>query len=67
MILNIFLILASVVTGCVSISALDSLIGVYIGITSSSIGLEICARTAGIKKYKSILRKRKRSTINKYC
>ena len=29
------------------------------GITSSAIGLKICAITAGIKKYKSIIKKRK--------
>ena len=33
------LILASVVTGCVSISAFASLVGVPIGITSSAVGL----------------------------
>ena len=33
------LILASVVTGCVSISAFSSLVGVPIGITSSAVGL----------------------------
>ena len=43
-----FLILASTITGCVSISAFASLIGIPIGITSSAIGLKICAKTAGI-------------------
>ena len=37
-----FLILASAITGCVSISALASLIGIPIGISSSVIGLQIC-------------------------
>ena len=46
-----FLILASTITGCISVSACDSLLGVPIGITSSVIGLKICAITAGIKKY----------------
>ena len=46
-----FLILASTITGCVSISAFASLVGIPIGITSSAIGLKICAITAGIKKY----------------
>ena len=55
-----FLILASAVTGCISISAMASLLGNPIGITSSSIGLKICAITAGIKKYKSILKKMKK-------
>ena len=50
-----FLILASTITGCVSISAFASLIGIPIGITSSAIGLKTCAITAGIKKCKSII------------
>ena len=58
-----FLILASTLNGCVSISILSSLVGVPVGITSSAIGLKICAITAGIKKFKSISKKRKRSMI----
>ena len=50
-----FLILASIITGCVFISTFASLIGIPIGITSSVIGLKICAITAGIKK--SIIKK----------
>ena len=46
-----FLILASTITGCVSISAFASLVGIPIGITSSTIGLIICAITARIKKH----------------
>ena len=38
-----FLILASTITGCISISAFASLFGISIGITSSVIGLKICA------------------------
>ena len=45
-----FLILASTVTGCISISAFASLLGIPNGITSSAIGLEICAITEGIRK-----------------
>ena len=45
-----FLILASAITGCISISAFASLIGIPIGITSSAVGLKICAVTARIKK-----------------
>ena len=54
------LILISTVTGCVSISAFVSLVGVGIpiGITSPEIGLKICAITAGIKNYKSITKKK---------
>ena len=53
------LIVISIVTGCVSISSIlfDSLVGIPIGITSSAIGLKICAITAEIKKYKSIIKK----------
>ena len=56
------LIVISIVTGCVSISSIsfDSLVGIPIGITSSAIGLKICAITAGIKKYKSIIKKKKK-------
>ena len=55
-----FLILASSITGCVSISAFNSLIGIPIRITSSAIGLKSCAIFAGIKKYKSIIKKKKK-------
>ena len=53
-----FLILGSTITGCVSISA--SLAGISIGIRRSAIGLKICAITAGIKNYKSIIKKNKK-------
>ena len=33
------------------------------GIESSAIGLKTCARTAGIKKYKSIIKKKKDDKI----
>ena len=57
------LVLASTITGCISISDFTSLIGIPIGITSSAIGLKICAITAGIKKYKSIIKKKKKNMI----
>ena len=47
------------ITGCVSISAFASLIGIPIGSASAAIGLKICVITGGIKKYKSIIRKKK--------
>ena len=51
-----FLILASLITGCISVSTFDSLLGMPIGIMSSATGLKICAMTAGIKcKGKSII------------
>ena len=37
-----------------------SLVGIPIGITSSAVGLKICAITAGIKKFKSIINKKKK-------
>ena len=54
-----FLILASTITGCISISDFASLLGILIGIKSPAIGLKICELTAGIKKYKSIIKKKK--------
>ena len=36
-----FLALASTITGCISISAFASLLGIPIGITSSAMGLKI--------------------------
>ena len=41
------LILVSTVTGCFSLSALASLVCVPVGITSSAVGLYICAIIAG--------------------
>ena len=54
------LILASTVTGCVSFSAFDSLVYVPVGITCSTVGINICAIIAGFKKYKSVLKKKKK-------
>ena len=54
-----FLTLTSAITGCVSISGFASLIGIPIEITSSAIGSKTCAIAAGIKKYKSIIKKKK--------
>ena len=44
-----FLILAFTITWCISISTFASLLGIPIGITSSAIGLKICATGARIK------------------
>ena len=52
-----FLTLGSTITGCISISAFASLVGIPIGITSSAIGLKFSATTAAIKKYQSIIKK----------
>ena len=53
-------ILASTITGCISISAFTSWLGIPIRITGSAIGLKICAIAAGIEKYKSIIKKKKK-------
>ena len=42
-----FLAFVSVVSGCVSVSALASLVGISVGTTSSVVGLKIRALTAG--------------------
>ena len=54
------LILLSTVSGCISISAFASLVAILVGITSSAVGINICAITVGIKKYKSIIKKKKK-------
>ena len=50
-----FLILASTINVCVFITFFSSLVGIKIGITSSTIGVKNCAITARIKRYKSII------------
>ena len=55
-----FLLLASAVTGCMAVSAFAFLLGIAIGITSSGIRLKTFAVTAGIKKYKSLIKKKKK-------
>ena len=54
------LILASTITGCVSVSAFASSVDIPVAITSSAVGINICAITAGIKKYKSMITKKKK-------
>ena len=48
-----FLILTSAITGCISVSAFASLLGTPTGLTSSAIA-------SVIKKYKSIIKKKKK-------
>ena len=50
------LILSSTITGCVSISTFDSLVCVLLGI-------KICTIAAGIKKYKSIIKNKKKKHV----
>ena len=61
---NLF-ILASIVTGCVSISAFASLVDILVGITSSAVVINICAITAGIKKYKSTIKEKTKKDSKK--
>ena len=53
------LIFIFTVSGCVFISAF-TLAGIHMEITSSAIELKICVITAGIKKFKSIIKKEKK-------
>ena len=48
---------SSTVTGCIPISAFVSLVGIPIGMMSSAIGLKIFVIVAGIKKYKSVIKR----------
>ena len=49
-VLGHFLNLTHTITGCISISAFASLLGIFIGITSCEKILRTCAIAAGIKK-----------------
>ena len=53
-----FLILDFVIIRCISVSDFTVFLSITIGITSSAIGLKICAIIAGIKIYKSIIKKK---------
>ena len=54
-----FPIFISTISGCVSISKFTSLVGVPVRIASSTVGSKIYAIAAGIKRYKSIIKKEK--------
>ena len=54
---ELLIILISTITGCISVSTYASLVFVPVDITSSAVGIKICAITAEIKKYKSIITK----------
>ena len=54
------IVLVSTVTGCVAIPAFASLFDVPVSNVNATIGLKICVITAGIKKYKSIIKKKKK-------
>ena len=57
------LILASTITSYVSFSAFASLVCVPVRIVSSAVGIKLCPVTSGIKKHKSITRKKKHDKI----
>ena len=54
------MILVSTVTGCVSISTFASLVAIHVRIIRCAPGIKVSAITAGIKEYKSILKKKKK-------
>ena len=54
------LILTSTVPGFVSISAFASLVNIPVGITSSAVGLNLCVITTEIKKWKLIVKEKKK-------
>ena len=56
-------IFASAVTVCGSNSVSASLVDISIAITSSTVGLKVCGITAGIKNYKSIIKKKNKKHI----
>ena len=60
-----FLFLGFAITGCLSISDFASFLDITIGITSFATGLKICAIAAGIKKHKSIIRKKRKISMIK--
>ena len=57
------IVLVLTVTGSVLICAFASLVFVPVRIISSALGINICVISTGIKKYKSIIKKSKRSMI----
>ena len=57
-------ILASGITGCVSISVFTSLIGNCISTATSAVGVKDCVISPGIKKYKSIKKKKRKKHDN---
>ena len=62
--------LVSAVTGCVSISAYGSFVGIPIGITTSAVGLKICGSIKYIQEVKRISqlsRKRGKIMLKQCC
>ena len=63
--IELFLVLASTITGYILISAFTFLIGIPLGIMSSAIGFKIYAINARVKKYKAIIKKKKKKKCDK--
>ena len=55
-----FIIFDSALSSCVSTSVFASLIGVFVGIASSAVESKVCAITAEIRMYNSIIKKKKK-------
>ena len=60
------IILTSTVTGCISILAFASLVVIHTGFKSSAIGLTFFAIIVGIKKHKSVIKKKRKTTIKNF-
>ena len=58
--IDYLLVVTSTTTGCVCISTFASFVGIPIAITSSVIVLKLCVITVWIKKYKLIIKKKKK-------
>ena len=56
-------IMISKITACVSISLFALFVGIPRVIAISVVGLKLCVTTVGIKKYKSIIKKRGKSMV----
>ena len=55
-----FLIFISAVSCYVSVSEFVSLVGVSVGLASSLVVVRTCAVPAGIKRYKSVIKKKRK-------
>ena len=63
--LEFSLLLISAVIGPLSNSTFTTLLSIPVGITSSVVGLKVCAITAGIKNYKLVFKKKKKKKYDK--
>ena len=61
------LVFISAVSSWVPVSVFSSLVGVLVGTASSAVGLKIFVITAGMKKYKSLIKKIGKTMIKYYC